>query len=70
MLSSLCKENGIMWALATPIIAWGLRLTDNKKLRNDILWGILVIVIYLFIRFLNAGYLVNPNSTYINFPLI
>ena len=69
MLSSLCKENGIMWALATPIIAWGLRLTDNKKLRNDILWGILVIVIYLFIRFLNAGYLVNPNSAYINFPL-
>lgn len=45
-LATLCKENGLMWALICPILAYGFHLINQKTLKKDILIGILIMVGY------------------------
>ena len=45
-LATLFKENGLMWALICPILAYGFNYIDNKTLKKDIFVGIVIIVVY------------------------
>jgi len=45
-LATLCKENGLMWALICPLLAYGFHLIDHKTLKKDILIGILIMIGY------------------------
>ena len=45
-LAALCKENGLMWALICPILAFGFNFTDQKTLRKDLLIGIGIMTFY------------------------
>ena len=45
-LATLCKENGLMWALISPILAYGFKFIDQKTLKKDILICLSVIVFY------------------------
>ena len=45
-LSTLFKENGLMWALIGPILAFGFDFIDQKTLKKDLIIGIGIMVIY------------------------
>ena len=45
-LATLFKENGLMWALICPILAYGFNYIDNKTLKRDILVGIVIMAAY------------------------
>lgn len=45
-LATLFKENGLMWALICPILAYGFNYIDNKTLKKDILVGIVIMAAY------------------------
>ena len=45
-LSTLFKENGLMWALIGPILAYGFDFIDQKTLKKDLIIGIGIMVIY------------------------
>lgn len=45
-LATLFKENGLMWALICPILAYGFDYIDQKTLKKDLLIGIGIMVIY------------------------
>ena len=45
-LATLFKENGLMWGLICPILAYGFDFIDHKKLRKDLLLGIGIIIFY------------------------
>lgn len=47
-LATLFKENGLMWALIGPIMAFGFSFIDKKTLKKDIMIGILIMVAYAF----------------------
>lgn len=71
MIATLCKENGMMWAWATPLTAWGLQYVDKKETKKDILIGTAVMVVYLLIRFSLSQYIVDTESDdYFNTPLL
>lgn len=46
IVATLCKENGLMWALITPLLAFAHDLTDFKALKKGLLAGLSVIIIY------------------------
>lgn len=50
--ATLCKENGLMWALICPVLAFGFGLTDRKALRRDLLTGLSVMLLYTLCIFL------------------
>ncbi len=45
-LSALWKENGLMWALVCPLLAYGFDFIDRKTLRKDLLAGIIIMAVY------------------------
>ena len=45
-LATLFKENGLMWALIGPILAFGFDFIDQKTLKKDLLIGIGIMVLY------------------------
>ena len=45
-LATLFKENGLMWALICPILAFGFDFIDQKMLKKDLLIGIGIMVLY------------------------
>lgn len=45
-LATLFKENGLMWALICPILAFGFDFIDQKTLKKDLLIGIGIMVLY------------------------
>lgn len=49
-IAALAKENGLAWAIVPPILAYGFRLIDTKRLWKDFLWGICIALIYAVIR--------------------
>ena len=51
-IATLFKENGLMWALICPILAYGFDFIDYKVLKKDILIGLAVMASYALIIFL------------------
>ena len=51
-LATLFKENGLMWALICPILAYGFNYINHKKLKKDILVGIVIIAAYALAIFI------------------
>ena len=45
-LATLFKENGLMWALISPILAFGFDFIDQKTLKKDLLIGIGIMMLY------------------------
>ena len=46
------KENGLMWALIVPILSYGFDFIDKKRLKKDIIIGLVVIIVYALAIFL------------------
>lgn len=45
-LAALFKENGLMWALICPILAFGFDFINKKTLRKDIIVGVILMMLY------------------------
>ena len=45
-LATLFKENGLMWALICPVLAYGFDLIDKKTLKKDLLVGLGIMIAY------------------------
>lgn len=61
VISTLCKENGLMWALVTPILAFGFNQIDARKLRKDLIIGIILVMAYaMAIFFLPSNIEIHP----------
>lgn len=46
LMATLFKENGLMWALVCPILAYGFGFIEQKMLKKDLLVGILIMMTY------------------------
>lgn len=56
------KENGLMWALIGPILAYGFDFIDQKRLKKDIVIGLGVMVAYaLVITLLPKDIIIHPD---------
>ena len=62
ILATMCKENGMMWAWATPILAWGLQKTNKQETKRDILIGTTIMIAYLIVRFSLSQHIINTES--------
>jgi len=51
-VATLFKENGLMWALICPILAYGFDFIDFKTLKKDILIGLAIMASYALVIFL------------------
>ena len=50
LLATLFKENGLMWAIICPILAFGFGFIDRRRLQRDMIAGFSIILLYaLFI---------------------
>ena len=55
------KENGLMWALIGPILAYGFDFIDKRKFKKDICIGIGIMVVYaLAILLLPKDIIIHP----------
>ena len=45
-IATLCKENGLMWALICPVLAFGFNLIEKRTLKKDLAIAIVVIIGY------------------------
>lgn len=45
-LATLFKENGLMWALICPVLAYGFDLIDKKTLKKDLFVGLGIMLAY------------------------
>lgn len=60
-MATLSKENGLMWALICPILAFGFHFIDKRTLRKDLLIGISIMVVYaLAILLLPKDIIIHP----------
>ena len=56
------KENGLMWALIGPVLAYGFDFIDQKRLKRDIVIGLGVMVAYaLVITLLPKDIIIHPD---------
>ncbi len=62
IIATWWKENGLMWALICPILAYGFDYIDYKTLKKDILIGISIIIAYaLTIYLLPKNIIIHPD---------
>ena len=60
-IATLSKENGLMWALICPIMAYGFDFIDIRTLKKDLLIGVGIMVIYaLAIILLPKSIIIHP----------
>lgn len=52
IIATWWKENGLMWALIVPILAYGFDFIDKQKLKKDVCIGIGVMMAYALAIFL------------------
>jgi len=45
-ISTLCKENGLMWSIIIPLMYYSFDCISLKQLKKDILIGLCIIIIY------------------------
>ena len=61
-IATLSKENGLMWALICPILAYGFDFIDRRTLKKDILVGIAIMAAYaLAIALLPKDITIHPD---------
>lgn len=46
IIGTLCKENALMWAIITPILAFGFEKIEVKTLKKDLLVGLILMTLY------------------------
>ncbi len=62
IIATWWKENGLMWALICPILAYGFDFINKKVLKKDLLIGIGIIFIYaLTIYLLPKNIIIHPD---------
>lgn len=62
IIATWWKENGLMWALICPILAYGFDYIDRKTLKKDILIGISIMIAYaLTIYLLPKNIIIHPD---------
>ena len=60
-IATLCKENGLMWALVAPLLAFGFQQLTTKKLMRDLAIGCSMFVVYaLFVLLLPSNIIIEP----------
>ena len=60
-IATLCKENGLMWALVAPLLAFGFQQLTPKKLMRDLAIGCSMFVVYaLFVLLLPSNIVIEP----------
>ena len=60
-IATLSKENGLMWALICPILAYGFDFIDIRRLKKDLLVGVGIMFIYaLAIIILPKSIIIHP----------
>ncbi len=64
LIATLCKENGYMWAIIIPFVAWGFQLIDRRRLWRDWMLAITLGVIYFIVRILLTTNQVEINHDY------
>lgn len=61
-LSTLCKENGLMWAIICPLLAYGFDFITKKELKKDVIIGFLIMISYaLAIILLPKDIIIHPD---------
>ena len=45
-IATLSKENGLMWAIINPVLAFGYDIINRKKLKKDLVIGIIMMITY------------------------
>ncbi len=61
-IATLSKENGLMWALICPILAYGFDFIDKRTLKKDLLIGICIMAAYvLAILLLPRNIIIHPD---------
>ena len=73
-LATWSKENGLMWALICPVLAYGFDYIDSKTLKKDLLAGIFIMVAYALAIYLlpkemtiHEDYVPTPLKTVLSF---
>ena len=64
LIATLCKENGYMWAIIIPLVAWGFSLTDRRRLLRDWMLAIVLGVVYFIVRIILTTNQVEINNEY------
>ena len=60
-IATLCKENGLMWIMISPVFAFGFDFIDAKKLKKDLIIGGAILFIYaLLIVLLPSNIEIHP----------
>lgn len=60
-IATLCKENGLMWALVAPLMAFGFQQLTPRKLIRDLAIGCSMFVVYaLFVLLLPSNIIIEP----------
>lgn len=63
-IATLSKENGLMWALICPLLAYGFDIISWKTLKKDLFIGIIIIICYFVaIAILPKDIIIHPEYT-------
>ena len=69
LIATLCKENGYMWAIIIPFVAWAFQIIDSRRLRRDWMLAIAFGVVYFVVRILLTTNQVDINQEYFHVTL-
>ncbi len=70
VLATLTKENGIMWAVITPVFCYGLQRSEKQELRKSMLLGMMFIVLYLAVRLCIPTAIADADSDYFSLDIL
>ncbi|MCI6504709.1 MAG: hypothetical protein MSA13_08890 [Prevotella sp.] len=70
--ATLTKENGIAWTVITPIMAYGMALTDRRTMYKSLAAGMTAAAAYMVLRLMLAdnGGIVTTDNVYLNYNLM
>ena len=69
LIATLCKENGYMWGIIAPLVAWGFQLIDRRRLLRH--WALVIAlgIAYFVVRLLLTTSQVDINNEYFDVTL-
>lgn len=70
LIATLSKENGLVWTVIPPIIAFAFHIIERKELKKDLLIGIIVCIAYLAIRVILTNNQNDVNEEYLSAGLL
>ena len=68
-IAMLCKENGTSWAIIPSFMAYGLGIAKKKESVRYLCTGIIIIGIYMVLRFTLSNNALNQDSIYFDFSI-